>query len=489
MVSVPTNTGGPWNWPLSWRIIILFNLSFYNMMGNVFAAGISPLFGLLVQEFHCSVDEASRLASYALLMLGIINLCALPIVEYIGKRYTILISMAIFLMSNIWAANAESYNSLLGSRLLGGLSGGIVEALGPFIVSECFPQHQLARAMVVYVGFLAAGSAIGPILAGAIASGLHSWRWFFGISSIAIGINLITCILMLPETTHLMEDYLARDVITGATVAKNDISCLEDVNSSGNSMQAREVYSLKNLWIERSFFLRFSFIKEKENPVKLFLAPFPLLLTPAVLISTIIFGLMIGWTALTSIVISNVLSAPPLLWKPWQVGLINLGPLLGLLVGLPLGGALADSLSIRAEKKAKGEHDPRSRLPAVIIGALISPAGCLVIGFSLQNQLHWIGIAIGWAMLAFGLTASANILLTYSVDCFRTRAGHVGVLVNVVKNGLAFGVSFASMDWFSRVGPAAQFGTMAGMLWVGYLAIIPLYFYSQSLVRMSEGFL
>ena len=53
-----------------WRVLILLNISFYNMMGNVFAAGISPLFSLLIEDFHCSVDEASRLASYALLMLG-----------------------------------------------------------------------------------------------------------------------------------------------------------------------------------------------------------------------------------------------------------------------------------------------------------------------------------------------------------------------------------------------------------------------------------
>lgn len=54
-----------------WRILILLNVSFYNMMGNFFAAGISPLFGLLIMEFDCSVDQASRLASYALLMLGL----------------------------------------------------------------------------------------------------------------------------------------------------------------------------------------------------------------------------------------------------------------------------------------------------------------------------------------------------------------------------------------------------------------------------------
>lgn len=54
-----------------WRVLILLNISFYNMMGNVFAAGISPLFALLIEDFHCTINEASHLASYALLMLGL----------------------------------------------------------------------------------------------------------------------------------------------------------------------------------------------------------------------------------------------------------------------------------------------------------------------------------------------------------------------------------------------------------------------------------
>ena len=56
--------------------------------------------------------------------------------------------MVCFLASNIWAAKANSYDSLLATRFVGGFSGGVIEALGPFIVSECFHEHQLARAMV-----------------------------------------------------------------------------------------------------------------------------------------------------------------------------------------------------------------------------------------------------------------------------------------------------------------------------------------------------
>ena len=55
--------------------------------------------------------------------------------------------------------------------------------------------------MVVYVGFLAAGSSVGPIVAGAVADGLGSWQWFFRILAIAIALNLASSVAMLPETT------------------------------------------------------------------------------------------------------------------------------------------------------------------------------------------------------------------------------------------------------------------------------------------------
>jgi hypothetical protein len=41
------------------------------MLGNVFASGISPLFGLIMQEFHCTENEASQLGTYVLLTLGL----------------------------------------------------------------------------------------------------------------------------------------------------------------------------------------------------------------------------------------------------------------------------------------------------------------------------------------------------------------------------------------------------------------------------------
>jgi hypothetical protein len=99
----------------------------------------------------------------------------------------------------------------------------------------------------------------------------------------------------------------------------------------------------------------------------------------------------------------------------------------------------------------------------------------------MSNHTHWIGPAVGWAMLASGLTGSANVLLSYAIDSYPSRAGHMGALVNVVKNVFGFGISFKSMDWYFASGPAKQFGAMTGMLWAVYLFVVPLYFFGGKL--------
>lgn len=176
----------------------------------------------------------------------------------------------------------------------------------------------------------------------------------------------------------------------------------------------------------------------------------------------------------------------PLLWGPLPVGLMSIGPLVGTLIGLPFGGLLADFLSNLAARRSGGIHDPATRLPATAIGAVLSPAGCLLIGFGLRDRSHWAAVAVGWAMLAFGLTSSANVLLTYSVDTIPSCSSHIGALINFTKNCLAFGVSYTSVSWTAAMGPVAQFGTMAGLLLFSYSLVIPIWFYSGTLMHKAS---
>ncbi|KAF4952476.1 hypothetical protein FGADI_6710 [Fusarium gaditjirri] len=436
----------PFQWPLWWRICVLLNVSFYNLLGNAWAS-------------------ASYLPTYALLALGLSNLFALPLSVLIGKRYTVLCSLVIFIACNIWSSEVTDYFSLRNSRIVGGLAGGLVEALGPIIIAETFPTHQLGRAMVVYVGFLAAGSAIGPLVAGALGASLGSWRWYLRILSIATGLNLFGSILMLPETTHDIEELDAAQTRLGSsTIAepKPTSTSVEDICISGEYMP----------------------MKWKSMGLSL-VRPLQLLMAPQVLVTVYIFGLTIGWTVIISIILTITYASPPLLWNSRSIGLLNVSSLLGLLIGLPFGGYLADLLFIRSTKGGTQEPGPRSRLPMMLIGGLTSSTGCIILGHGLQTPGLWIVVCVGWGLLAFGLAGSANLLLTYSVNTMPSRAGDIGVLVNVMKNCLAFGVSYSALTWLNAMGPLKQFAIMAALLWLGFIVAIPVWVWSKSIVRRS----
>jgi hypothetical protein len=109
-------------------------------------------------------------------------------------------------------------------------------------------------------------------------------------------------------------------------------------------------------------------------------------------------------------------------------------------------------------------------------------------GFALRDPGNYIVVCVGWGMLCLGLTSSANVLLTYAVDCLPTRAAHIGALANVTKNSIGFAVSYGAVDWLRRMGPVNQFSTMAGILWGSYLLAIPIWVFSKALVRKTTAF-
>jgi MFS family permease len=399
----------------------------------------------------------------------------------------------IFLVSSIWAGEARSYTSLLSARIVGGLASGLIEALGPTMVAEIFTDHQLARAMVVYVGALAAGASLGPIIAGAIAQGLGDWRWFQRIMSIAIAVNLVVSIIMLPETTHDRTSFSGPKTLdeTSQTTG-SDINDGTRGKMTGAIPETSPVPStspsqpLQDDYTQRSFSLQYVMLDWKAAAIAC-VEPLKFIIIPQVFATALIFGLTIGWFTVTAILTSIIYVYPPFLWDPLPVGLLNVGPLIGLSIGLPVGGGLADWLFNRNLRRNSSESNPASRLPALLPGALISPAGCVLIGYALQDPGNYVVFCVGWGMLSFGLTSSANVLLTYAIDCLPMRAAHIGTLVNVTKNTIGFAVSYGAVGWLQSSGPLKQFGTMAGVLWAAYLIVIPIYIFSNSLVRRTTS--
>ena len=73
-------------------------------------------------------------------------------------------------------------------------------------------------------------------------------------------------------------------------------------------------------------------------------------------------------------------------------------------------------------------------------------------GFAAQKQLHWSIGFIGYAFIGFGLTAIANIGMTYILDIYSPIADEALLIVNALKNVFAFGFSYGVSPWVTQDG-------------------------------------
>lgn len=245
-------------------------------------------------------------------------------------------------------------------------------------------------------------------------------RWHKIIAAILVGINWLVVLLACPETRYdrslngvVEQTIIGNDIDNPNMLEKPKSSPPEQVASSPSEGSIDTVplkpWSRKlGLW---------SGITKNAGLVELFLRPFPLVVLPEVIFSTLGIAFALAWVVGINILNPFVLQAPPYSWSPAINGLINIPGLLGNVIGAYVGGPLVDRYSDWRSKKNGGVFTPESRLTLLIFPAVVVPAGCLAFGYGVQNTLHWTSMFFGYGMVAVGLTTIPCITMTYVSDC------------------------------------------------------------------------
>ena len=110
-------------------------------MGTYASSGFSVLLFPYAEFLQIPVDQVALLTNYNVLALGLCNFIWVPLALVFGKRPAIIAALSMLFGANIWGAYATTYNSVLGARIIQGLGGGAVEALGPTIVADRTLPH------------------------------------------------------------------------------------------------------------------------------------------------------------------------------------------------------------------------------------------------------------------------------------------------------------------------------------------------------------
>ncbi len=145
------------------------------------------------QALHSSFSDLQWVVDAYALTLAAFLLTAGSLADMYGRRLMYLVGLAVFTAASALCGFAQSTLMLQLSRALQGVGGAIMFAVSLALLADAFRGKDRGIAFGVWGTITGLAVAIGPLLGGALTSGL-SWRWIFfvnvplGIVAVAISI-------------------------------------------------------------------------------------------------------------------------------------------------------------------------------------------------------------------------------------------------------------------------------------------------------------
>lgn len=98
-----------------------------------------------------------------------------------GRRNTIFVSVALFLLGSVLCGVASSMTFLIVARAVQGLGGGGLFVLALSVVGDAVPPRERGKIQGVFAAVFSTSSVLGPLAGGWISENLD-WHWIFFIN-------------------------------------------------------------------------------------------------------------------------------------------------------------------------------------------------------------------------------------------------------------------------------------------------------------------
>src|SRR5580692_6415283 len=148
-------------------------------------------------ELHASLSTIQWVTSGYLLALALMLPLSGWMVDRIGAKALYLCCFAAFTLSSALCGLAWSASSLIGFRIVQGMSAGPLAPMAQMMMARAAGKRMASVFGVVAMPILLA-PLLGPVIAGAILQ-FASWRWLF-LVNLPVGVLALTlAILFLPD--------------------------------------------------------------------------------------------------------------------------------------------------------------------------------------------------------------------------------------------------------------------------------------------------
>ena len=448
MILFPTPSADPdepLNWSkarktLNYTIVSLFVLFTFVELDIGFTA-----WGQMETELGFTVNNlnAGVAVNYGGLAIGCFVL--LPLARKYGRRPIYILASVFQLASCVWNAEVYTFGNYIGANMVSGLGGAISEVIVQMTVADLFFVHHHATMNGLFVLFESIGAFLGPVASGYIVQS-QGWRWTWWWCVIFFGI-ILACVIFLFEESKYVPIFGAQNVAPAAQV-----TAVEHPESSRSPTVKHPSDDKKGI-IEstvrydtpcpefklKTYLQRIAFLTPSSESIWSH-AWYPIITLftfPAVSYTAITYGSTLCWFAVMTSLQATYMLLPPYNFSSIGIGLMNVAPFIGGLLGFPFSGYLSDKSIIWLSKRNGGIYEPEMRLWLLLPMIILGPGSILMFGLGLAyvchenprfgqadispslKGAHWSVLVVGYGIYGFVFSCAGGLSLSYLMDCYQ----------------------------------------------------------------------
>ena len=180
-------------WTLGITSVALFMVSLDNLV-------VTTAIPVIRRDLHATISQLEWTVNAYTLTFAVLLLTGAALGDRFGRRRLFVLGMLLFTGASAFAALSTSANALDIARAVQGVGGAIVTPLTLTLLSAAVPAERRGLALGIWGGIGGLAVALGPLVGGAIVSGV-SWHWIFWVN-VPIGLVLAPLAYSRLEESH-----------------------------------------------------------------------------------------------------------------------------------------------------------------------------------------------------------------------------------------------------------------------------------------------
>src|SRR5437762_10024649 len=197
LTAPPGGRSGSARASVPWAFALTSAAAFMVTLDNLVVTTAIPV---IRRDLHAGIGGLEWTVNAYTLTFAVLLLTGAALGDRFGRRRLLALGLGIFTLASAAAALAPLIGSLDAARAVQGLGGAIVMPLTLTILSAAVPAEKRGLALGAWGGISGLAVALGPLVGGAVVSGI-SWQWIFWLN-VPIGVVLIPLALTRLDETY-----------------------------------------------------------------------------------------------------------------------------------------------------------------------------------------------------------------------------------------------------------------------------------------------